>query len=308
MGMRQVFGLMTALVTLCAACAGAGPAAGIRFPDVIGLPAGFAPEGIAIGSRPVAYLGSRLDGTIYRVDLVTGAGSVLGPGPGTPSLGLAVDGDRLFVAGGAGADARVIDTGTGAVLASYRLGSADSYVNDVVLTPAGAWFTDSHTPVLYHLPFGPAGALPRPEEAMTLRLTGDIEFSRDAINANGIVAAPDGAGLIVVQSATGRLYRIDPVTGAARVVDLGGESVPYGDGLLWHDGVLLVVQNRVGAIAEVRFDHSGARGTVQRRLRDPRFDFPTTVAAFEGRLYLPNARFTTPPTPDTDYDIVVVRR
>jgi hypothetical protein len=28
---------------------------------------------------------------------------------------------------------------------------------------------------------------------------------------------------------------------------------------------------------------------------------PTTVAKFADRLYLPNARFTTPPTPDTPY-------
>jgi sugar lactone lactonase YvrE len=305
--MRQVLGIVIALVVLCAALLVPGCAQPQYFPDTIGLPAGFAPEGIAIGSAPVAYLGSRVDGTIYRVDLRTGRGAVLSPGPGTPALGLALDPHgRLFVAGGTGGDARVIDTGTGEVLARYRFGSADPFVNDVALTAAGAWFTDSHTPVLYHLPLGPSGGLPRPEAAVTLRLTGDIEFSPDAINANGIVGAPGGAGLIVVQSATGRLYRVDPATGRAEAVDLGAESMPYGDGLLWRDGRLLVVQNRIGSIAEVRFDLTGTRGTVERRLRDPRFDVPTTVAAFGERLYLPNARFSTPPTPGTAYDVVAV--
>ncbi|MET8799622.1 superoxide dismutase [Nocardia sp. NPDC004568] len=306
--MRCVFGLATALVILCAACAGAGPAAGIRFPDVIGLPAGFAPEGIAIGSRPVAYLGSRLDGTIYRVDLATGAGAVLSPGPGTPSLGLAVDGDRLFVAGGAAADARVIDIGAGSVSATYRLGSADSFVNDVVLTPAGAWFTDSHLPVLYHLPFGPGGSLPRESEVVRLPLTGAIEYVAEAINANGIVRTPDGAGLIIVQSVTGLLFRVDPMTGATKRIALGTESVPSGDGLLWYEGGLLVVQNRLGTVARVRLDGAAERGTLERRYRDPRFDVPTTIAAFADRLYLPNARFTTIPGPSTAYDVVAIGR
>jgi hypothetical protein len=37
---------------------------------------------------------------------------------------------------------------------------------------------------------------------------------------------------------------------------------------------------------------------------DPRFDVPTTVATFANRLYLPNARFTTTPTPTTEYQVV----
>ncbi|WP_370011749.1 hypothetical protein [Nocardia cyriacigeorgica] len=64
---------------------------------------------------------------------------------------------------------------TGAELASYRLGAApDTFVNDVTLTPTGAWFTDSRTPVLYHLPIGPDGALPDQDSLVRLPLTGDI--------------------------------------------------------------------------------------------------------------------------------------
>jgi hypothetical protein len=33
---------------------------------------------------------------------------------------------------------------------------------------------------------------------------------------------------------------------------------------------------------------------------------PTTVASFGKRLYLPNARFTTPPTPETPYNAVAI--
>lgn len=305
--------LGTAVALVCLGIAVTVPAdralSGNRaYPAVIDLPAGFQPEGIAIGSPPVAYLGSRADGSIYRVSLVTGRGTVLSRGPGTPALGLAVDDrGRLFVAGGTAGDARVVDTGTGAVLASYRLGTLPgTFVNDVVLTPTGAWFTDSYAPVLYHLPFDRDGALPPPTAVVRRPLTGDIEYLPAAINTNGIVRTPDGAGLLIVQSVTGRLFRVDPATGVTKQVDLGGETVSDGDGLLWCGSTLLVVQNRRNTIARIALDPTGAAGRVERRGTDPRFDIPTTVAAFGERLYLPNARFAAPRTAGTPYAVVAV--
>src|SRR5436190_5556932 len=144
-------------LTAAAAPASAHPPTG--FPTTIALPDGFPPEGIAIGGH-FAYFGSRLDGSIYRADLRTGAGRIVSAGPGTPSLGLKLDRrGRLFVAGGTGGDARVVDARTGRVLASYPLASP-AFINDVVLTPTAAWFTDSTNPVLYKVAFGPHGALP----------------------------------------------------------------------------------------------------------------------------------------------------
>ena len=46
---------------------------------------------------------------------------------------------------------------------------------------------------------------------------------------------------------------------------------------------------------------------MQRVITSPDFDIPTTVARWADRLYLPNARFTTPPTPTTPYTVVAVR-
>ncbi|MFG3614732.1 SMP-30/gluconolactonase/LRE family protein [Nocardia sp. NPDC047654] len=276
----------------------------------IDLPAGFQPEGIAIGSRPVAYFGSRTDGSIYRADLVTGRGDILSPGPGTPALGMRIDHrDRLFVAGGTGGDARVIDTRTGAVQANYRLATPPhTFVNDVIFTPAGAWFTDSRTPVLYHLPIGDDATLPPPTAVVRRPLTGDIRYQPGAINANGIVRTPDGTGLIIMQSVTGRLFRVDPATGTTRRIDLGAESLPDGDGLLLCGSTLFVVQNRSNAIAVVALDPAGTTGTIERRVTDPRFDVPTTVAEFGEHLYLPNARYTTPPTSSTPYTSIRIDR
>src|SRR2546421_808047 len=125
--MRRLSMCFTTLAAAGAAPPAAAPAAAApasthpptSFPTTIALPDGFPPEGIAIDGH-LAYFGSRLDGSIYRADLRTGTGAVLSKGPGTPSLGLKVDQrGRLFVAGGTGGDARVLDARTGKVLASY---------------------------------------------------------------------------------------------------------------------------------------------------------------------------------------------
>ncbi|MGW6421838.1 SMP-30/gluconolactonase/LRE family protein [Nocardia sp. NPDC055053] len=285
-------------------------AEGPLFPTTIALPAGFQAEGIAIGSLPIAYFGSMADGSIYRANLVTGHGDLLTRGPGTQALGLRLDDrGRLFVAGGTGGDFRVVDAWTGAVLATYRFATGpQTFVNDMVLTPQGAWVTDSFAPVLYHLPIGPDGALPSPDSVVRIPLTGDIDYVPGAFNANGIVGTPDGTGLLIVQSVTGQLFRVDPTTGVARRVDLGGESLTDGDGLLRQGNTLFAVQNRCNAIAMITLDPAGTVGTLDRRITDPRFDVPATVAAYGNRLYLPNARFDTPPTPVTTYAAVAVDR
>jgi sugar lactone lactonase YvrE len=278
------------------------------FPTELALPDAFLPEGIAIGAQPYAYFGSRADGDIYRVNLVTGEGSTFSEGPGTPSLGMKVDPrGRLFVAGGNGGDARVIDTRTGEQLASYAFGNAPTFVNDVVVTRDAAWFTDSQQALLYKVPLGRAGSLPDPADVLQLPLGGEYE-QVTGTNANGIAETPDGQALLIVQTATGLLFRVDPATGDATVVDLGGALLTAGDGLLVSGRTLLVVQNRLNQVAVVHLNREGTEGEIVGTLTDPRFDVPTTVAAFGNRLYLPNARFTTPPTPTTPYTAVAIRK
>ncbi|MDT3400100.1 superoxide dismutase [Streptomyces sp. B1866] len=306
-------GLTAALVSLALGLCGvpsaaAGAAPRTDTPAGFPLPAGFQPEGIAIGAWPTAYLGSRADGRIWQVDLRTGRGRVLSPGPGTPALGVKVDSAhrRLFVAGGTGGDARVVDLRTGAVLARYRFADADTFVNDLVLTRKAVWFTDSRRPVLYRLPLGRHGELPAPDRVQRLPLTGDLVVEPGTVNANGIVTTPDGRGLVVGQTSTGRLFRVDPATGAARAVDLGGAALPRNDGLLRRGTRLYAVQNRLNLLTRVELTADGGAGRVVGSRTDPRFDVPTTVAAWQGRLYLVNGRLTTPPTPDTAYDAVAV--
>ncbi|WP_249997594.1 superoxide dismutase [Actinoplanes sp. M2I2] len=302
--------LAIVISTVLAVLAGAAPAAAHssqRWPSELALPAGFQPEGIAIGNKPYAYFGSRVDGDIYRVSLRTGKGSVFseGPGAGNPSLGLKVDDHRLFVAGGTAGSARVVDLRSGKVLKSYSLkapGTSTWFINDVVLTRDAAWFTDSANPVLWKLPLGKKGSLPA--EAVAVPLSGDIEYAAGN-NANGISRTPDGRGLIIVQSNLGKLFRVG-YDGASKEISLGSETVVNGDGLWLRGRTLYVVQNRLNVIAKVELDRRATEGTVVSRTGSPSFDVPTTIAEFGKRFYLPNARFTTTPTPTTTYNAVAV--
>jgi sugar lactone lactonase YvrE len=304
--------LLLALVALtCVGAAAPATATGHALPATIPLPDGFRPEGIAIARSGAVYVGSIPTGAIWRGDVRTGKGSVLVPGvPGRAAIGLELDRHgRLWVAGGPTGHAFVYDARTGRLLADYQLTTGTTFVNDVVVTRHAAWFTDSTNPRLYRVPIGRHGRLGDQGDVTTLPLSGEIEYltGPDAgPNANGIEAFGGGRVLVIVQSNKGLLFTVDPRTGVARTIDLGGENVLNGDGLLRHGRTLYVVQNLRNLIAKVRLGRDLATGRVVERIGDPDFDVPTTLASFKGRLYTVNARFTTPPTPQTSYDIVRV--
>ena len=142
----------------------------------------------------------------------------------------------------------------------------------------------------------------------TIPLSGDFEFVPGEFNANGIEATPDGNSLIVVNSTLGTLYRVDPDTGEATEIDLGGESVTNGDGILLQGKTLYVLRNQLNQIAEIQLSPDLSSGTLSDTITDENFDVPTTLALFGSRLYAVNARFNTPPTPTTEYSIVQVER
>jgi sugar lactone lactonase YvrE len=202
----------------------------------------------------------------------------------------------------------VVSAADGQVLATYHLTPATGgFVNDVVITPQAAYFTDSINPTLYKLPLGRGAALPAANQVVDIPLTGDFT-TVPGFNANGISRTPDGRALIIVQTATGKLFRVDPATGVARTIDLGGDTVINGDGIFHSRHTLFVVQNQNNLVASVRLDNDAEHGQVVSRVTDARFDVPTAVAPFGNRLYLVNARFDVTPTPDTTYSVVAINR
>ncbi len=303
--------LLVAGLTAAAPPAATATASRTPGPSRINLPDGFRPEGIAIGRRPVAYVGSLADGDIYRANLHTGRGRVISQGDGTPSVGMKLDGrGRLWVAGGADGDAKVVNSRTGRVLATYDFVGAStdpSFVNDVVLRRRAAWFTDSQRAVLYKV--SPAKGRAARARVRTVPLTGAWNQVPMEFNANGISTTPDGRALLVVQSNTGKLFRVNPHNGRATLVGLRGYALTNGDGMLRQGRTLYVAQNRDNKVAVLRLNRHGTFGRLVRTLRSPGFDVPTTIARHRSRLYLPNARFgTATPTPETaDYWITRVR-
>ncbi|MEV0775697.1 superoxide dismutase [Streptomyces sp. NPDC050433] len=270
------------------------------------LPNGFRPEGIAIGSGPYAYMGSLADGSIRRADLRTGEGrTVLAGATGGAATGLKLDRDGLlYISGGVSGSIRVLDTRTNRLTATYQP-TTTGFVNDVILYGDRAWFTNSYAPVLYTVPRG--GRHRETDDLRTVPLGGDWEQAPTGISANGIETTPDGRALIVVNSPAGKLFRVDPKTGHATHIALrGAADVVNGDGLLRVGSTLYVVQNRLNLITVFDLDAGARTATLRRSITDPRFDVPTTAARLGNRLYLVNARFTTPPTPETTYNAVAV--
>jgi sugar lactone lactonase YvrE len=307
-GIFVIAGVIAALVlTLAPATA----TQATSFPSIINLPNGHRPEGIAIGKGTTFYVGSLANGAIYRGDLRTGVGAILVPGvTGRAITGLFVDErhNYLFAAGAGSGQGFVFDARTGATLATYQLAEGTpTFINDVVVTKDAAYFTDSNQPFLYKVPLGRHGELLDQAAVVRISLSGDYVFG-PGFNANGIEASSNGKWLLIVHSARGELYRVDPRTGETVLVDLGGAVLTNGDGLRLQGSTLYVVQNRLNQIAVIKLNRDWTGGTVVNTITDPNFDVPTTVGVFGSSLYAVNARFTTPPTPDTPYTVVRVSR
>ncbi|MDX1409621.1 MAG: hypothetical protein R3330_15845, partial [Saprospiraceae bacterium] len=150
------------------------------YPDVIELPLGYQPEGIAIGKQHTAYVGSIYSGAIWKADLQTGAGEYLvAPGVANPNIGLAYDkrSDYIFAAGGYLGSVKVFDANTGELVAYYQLVPPGPYgttwVNDLVVTKDAVYVTDSFRPFMHKIPLGPAGQLPEQADVQEIALAGD---------------------------------------------------------------------------------------------------------------------------------------
>jgi sugar lactone lactonase YvrE len=275
------------------------------FPARIDLPDGFFPEGIEHGRGTSFFAGSMANGAIWRGDLRSGSGTALAAGaPGLASAGIAYEArhDRIWVAGGGPqlvgrGDVRVYDASSGKLLATYQPPGA-GLLNDVAITRDAVYVTDSGFPQLVVIPLARDGSLPSPSAARFLRLGGDM-LQAPGINLNGIVAT--NGVLLVANSTTGKLFRVDPATGVAAKVDLHGADLSYPDGLELVGHRLYVVRpfdNRVTAIA---LGPQLTTGVVLGDLTDPSLDIPSTATVAAGRLWAVNLRFTTPPQPSTPY-------
>ena len=301
--MRRIILLAVAALALAASAALAHGA----FPATIALPNAFAPEGIEIGKGKTFFVGSVGSGAIYVGDLRTGSGRILVAGaPNVRSAtGLELEGDRLWVSGARFGNAFVYDARTGALIKEVQLatGPGATFINDAVVTKSDVYFTDSQRAVIYKVAISGAG----PGAVTTIPLSGVYVHVPGQFNLNGIVATANGKTLIAVQSFSRKLLTIDPETGVAKAIDLGGYDLSNGDGLLLHGRTLYVVQNRDNKVAVFKLSRDLTRATFLRALTDSDLDVPTTIDRAGHRLYVVNARFGTTTPTDQAYHVVQLR-
>jgi sugar lactone lactonase YvrE len=257
------------------------------------------PEGVAAEKHGRAFFVSATgDGTIYRGTLDSLTVREFIPGAlGKSAVGIKLAGRKLYVAGGGTGQIVVYDLATKNVAASFDTGSG-GFLNDLVVTRSGDVFvTDSLRPVLWHVTAAQVRAGSGSPQGIPV---GPEIAYEPGFNLNGIVARQGGSQLIVVQSNTGALFRIDlddePDDREIRRIDV----VPlHGDGLLLDAGRLIVVEGSPPALKFVKLKANATRAEVVETRTDPSLRGPSTVARARDLYLVVNADFALDRTPFT---------
>ena len=280
------------------------PAAAAPPSGVIVLDGANSAEGIAAGNGTTFYAGDLMRGDIYKGDIRTGTAARIIEAPaGRMAVGMKFDPgtNLLFVAGGAAGNAYVYNTSTrqpvGDPIVLTTL--AGSFINDVTLTPDGAWFTNSKYPEIYFVPFD---SWNDPSTIETLELTDpDLVLGDPAtqFGLNGIASAKGGRVLFVAHSQNQAIYTVNPETGATALV----VSVPNVDGILVQGQRLWAVQNFSDQISRIDLSNNFSSGVIEDVITSTSFNTPATAALFGNTLAAVNAQFLLP---DTEYEVVLV--
>lgn len=246
------------------------------------------PEGIAWDPHEnVMYVGSINKRKIIRI-AADGTSSEFASDFPYSVLGLRVDPERraLWVATSANEGFDINDVGRAVLYrydlasgtrAEYRLGNNPPHLlNDLAIRPDGMpLVTDSSTGAIF--------TINEKKELEPFIRGGEFAYP------NGIAVAPNGR--IFVADFIRGLSVIDPVSRrGARLLHPVGVNFHGIDGLYFHDGALIGVQNGAGEGRIVRLplneDYSAVRGIEILHANDPEFDVPTTAAIAGDRIYV----------------------
>jgi Cu-Zn family superoxide dismutase len=262
------------------------------------------PEGVAFDpSSGAFFVGATGDGTIYRGTLDSPTATVFISGaPGMEAVGMKVARGKLYVAGGFSGAVRVYEIATKKLVASFETGGG-GMLNDLVVTQTGdAFVTDSFRPTLWRITAANVAAGGGTPESIPLDPEIQYVYSPDPFNLNGIVALNGGRRLIVGQSNTGKLFRIDFKDGAPfgrEIREIAVEPV-FSDGLLLDKGHLIAVTFAPEeTLAFIKLDGKAERGRVVERRSDPTLRGPSTVARARNFYLVVNADFADSRTPFT---------
>jgi len=260
------------------------------------LPASGNPEGVAFDQRRGSfYVSVVTDGAIYRGTLDDPVVHPFLPGGQdgrTQSVGVKVDHDRLYIAGGDTGAIFVYDTRTRALVARFDTG-AGGFLNDLAVANNGdVYVTDSLRPVLWRVSGDEVDAGAGTPESIPL-LPEVVHVP--GFNVNGIVALKGGRELIIVNSSTGKLYRVsptdDPLVRTIVEIPVTGGVLTNADGLVLRGRTLFAVRNAEEIISEVRLTRDASEGVVLSETTDPTFKTPTTADVARDRLLVVNSEF-----------------
>ena len=252
------------------------------------------PEGVAYQpSTGDFFVSSSADGTVFRGNLKNSAAEVFlvgGADSRFSTTGMKVDSKgRLFVSGGNTGRMFVYNIADGKLLANFSTDTTPTFINDVAIAPNGdAFFTDSQNAVLYRVFTNPSGALTN--EAWVEFANTPLKY-QTGFNLNGIAVTADGKYLITVQSNTGKLWRISTATKEVVEINLNGQTVTNGDGILLDGQTLYVVRNQNGVIVKIAMAADFGSGTVVSSTGNAAFAYPTTIAKADSRLLVVNSQF-----------------
>jgi sugar lactone lactonase YvrE len=259
------------------------------------------PEGVAVEKRSRSFfVGITTDGTIYRGTTGQSTLTPFIPGAaGKSAVGMKVRRGLLYVAGGSTGTITVYDLATKQAVATFQTGP-DGFLNDLVVTRHGdVYVTDSFRPTLWHVTndqVKAGGGTPQALDVSAIPFQGGGAF-----NLNGIVAKSDRK-LIVVDSATGQLFRIklNRDGDAIDAIDeVAGVNVPGGDGMLLDRGRLIVVQGNPAQLTFVKLRHGARSGRLDGTRTSAELRGPSTVARAQDLYLVVNADFATSQRPFT---------
>jgi Cu-Zn family superoxide dismutase len=258
---------------------------------------GVYPEGVAVVGDEY-YVTTVGTGKVYRGDLADPqAEEFIGDAGG--AHGIKVVGDHLIVAED-GRGVELFDRATGVSVASWSVREG-SDANDIAIAPNGdAYVTDSGRPLLYRIPAGELRDPPTTKKDLPVFLdwTGTpFPYTEAYINANGIVATPDGKYALVVQYTDGTLFRVRLSDKKVTQVDLGGYRLITGDGMVLSGKSDLYVVRPFGSlVAKLRLSTGYDRARLVSETTNRDFHGPTTAAIAGDRLLIVNSQFSGPPS------------
>ena len=269
------------------------------------------PEGMAYDQKErAAFAGSLRTQAIGRIALDgTESGIISPPGALFQDMhGMTVDNaGRLWVAGGRSGQIAVLDSRTGRVLKRFQTPTDPApLVNDVAVVSSSAYFTDTWRPTLFRITFADDQFS---EAEPWLPFTGTpAEYAQGKPNLNGIAASADGRYLVVVQTHNGLLFRVGIADRSVTPIDLGGETVISGDGLVLDARTLYVLRPAGPDIVTIELSDDLTTGRVVSRFKDPAVNSPTTAAKAGDRLLVVNSQLNKQATTNADprYEIVSI--